>query len=252
MKRYLSSPFFLIALIAFFLPFFAVTCAAGGGELLGELGGGAAQEATEVSGLELVTGQAEENLQNTGQTPELPSFPGVGPSPTPDIPFGPGGETGGQDVDLSTAQIWAIAAAAAALLGLFLALLAGRVGGAMALILGAAGAALLFLLGSEFKNAISEAVGGEAEAFISVENRMGFWLALGGFIVAGLTGVVRLLLPDRPTSAAPAATGFGAPPGGAPPAGPPPAGPPPAGPPPAGPPPSSPPPAAPPPGGTAP
>jgi hypothetical protein len=245
LKRFLSSPFFLIALIAFFLPFFAVTCAGGGGDLLGGLpGGSAAQEATEVTGLELVTGQAEENLEDTGQTPQVPGLPSVGPSadPTGGVPFGP--EGGSEPVDLATAQIWAIAAAAVALLGIFLALLAGRAGGAMALIFGVAGGALLFLLASEFKNAIVGAIGAEAEAFITVENRIGYWIALGGFIVAAITGLVRLLLPDRPAYVAPAAAGFGGPPAG--PVGPPPSGPPPAGPPPAGPPPAGPPPAAPP------
>ena len=248
MKRFLSSPFFLIALIAFFLPFFAVTCGAGagGGDLLEGLGGEQAQQATEVTGLELVTGQAEENLEDTGQTPEIP---GVGPSPG--IPGTDAGAGESEPVDLGMAQIWAIAAAAIALLGIFLSLLAGRAGGALALALGAAGAAVLFLLSSEFTSAIDDAVGQEAEAFISVENRMGYWLAIGGFVVAGVTGLVRLLLPDQRTYPPAGAAGFGGPTTGAPPAGPPPAGPPPAGPPPAAPPPATPPPPASP-GGTTP
>lgn len=236
MKRYLSSPFFLIALLAFFLPFFAVTCAGGGG--FGDFGdfgdlGGQAQEATEVTGLELVTGEAEEKLSESGGT-DTPDVPEIGPSPgvIPELP-GTGGPE--QQIELGTAQILAIAAAAIALLGIFLALVAGRVGGAIAFGLGAIGAIVLFLLKSQFTSAITGALGQGAENLIAVENRIGFWVALGGFIVAAVTGLVRLLLPDRPAyTAPPAAGGFGAPPPGPPPAAPPP-GPPPAAPPPAGP-----------------
>jgi hypothetical protein len=236
LKRYLSSPFFLIALIAFFLPFFAVTCAGGGG--LGDLGGlgGEVQEATEVTGLELVTGQAEDKLNESGGAPTTPEIPEVGPSPglVPEIPGLPGTGTGAgsEEVDLATTQILAIAAAAIALLGIFLSLIGGRAGGGMALGLGAGGAVLMFLLKSQFTSAITGALGSGAENLIAVENRMGFWLAFGGFIVAAVTGLVRMLLPDRPAYAAPPA-GFGTAPGappGAPPPGPPPAAPPPAGP----------------------
>ena len=245
MKRFLASPFFLIALIAFFLPFFAVTCAAGDLSDLGSLPGADPQaqealEATEVSGYELVTGEAEENLNETGGI-DSPTIPGIGPSPgaTPGFPGLPTDPTGGQQADLGMTQIWAIAAAAVALLGIFLALLAGRAGGIIALVLGAAGAALLFLLQSEFKDSLFGGFGEQVEQFITVEPRIGFWLALAGFGLAAVMGLVRLFLPDRPAMEPPATTGtgFGAPPpAGPPPTGPPPpAAPPPAGPPPAGP-----------------
>ena len=237
MKRFLSSPFFLVALICFFLPFFAVTCAGFGTESipgLGEIPGGSeAQEATEVTGLELATGQAEENLRDTDQLDPsgIPGIQeGVGPSPGPSVL--PGAPQGGEGPDLGMTQIWAIAAAAVALLGIFLSLLAGRAGGAIALVLGGAGAALLFLLKSEFTNAITSSLGEQAESFIEVEPKIGFWLSLAGFGLAAVLGLVRLLLPDRPTLAPPAGTGFGAPPVGPPPVGPPPDAPPPAGPPP--------------------
>jgi hypothetical protein len=218
-KRYLSPPFFLIALLCFFLPFFAVTCSGGG---LGGLGGGGGDSLTEVSGFQLITGQAEdqvaEDLQDVasggGGIPGLGDLPIPGPSPSvPAIPGVPSASSGGPD--LGTPQIWAIAAAAVALLGIFLSLLAGRVGGLMALILGAAGAALLFLLASSFKSAFFEGSDAkQAEAIIDIENKIGYLLALGAFVVAALTGLIRLLLPDR--AAAPPgeadAAGFGQPP----------------------------------------
>jgi hypothetical protein len=229
-------------LICFFLPFFAVTCAGFGTESIPGLdqlpGGAQAQEGTEVTGLELATGQAEEDLADQDEL-ESPSFPGIGPSPGPTVL--PGAQ-GGEGPDLGMTQIWAIAAAAVALLGIFLSLLGGRAGGVIALVLGAGGAGLLFLLKSAFTNAITDslgALGGQAEQFITVEPKIGFWLSLAGFGLAAVLGLVRLLLPDRPAYAPPASTGFGGPPVGPPPAaGPPPAGPPPSGPPPPGPPPA--------------
>lgn len=215
-KRFLSPPFFLIALLSFFLPFFAVTCSGLGGFP----GAEQAEQATEVSGLELVTGQAEENLADpsefTGEgLPGGDLFPLPGPSPS--IPGLPGGPTeGGTGVDLGTVQIWAIAAAAIALLGIFLSLLGGRAGGLMALILAAAGAVLLFVLATQFESSILDAAGGDqAAGFLVVEKKIGYLLALGALIVAAVTGLIRLLLPDRP-GAAPQA-GFEQPAGAPPP-----------------------------------
>ena len=248
MKRFLSSPFFLIALLCFFLPFFAVTCnAAAGIPDIPGLGGAAQETSTEVTGVQLLTGQAEEELAAPGGDAggESPGgFPFPGPSPSV---AAPGTPTDSPTPDLGGAQLMAIIVAALALLGIVLSLLAGRVGGILALVLGAAGGGVLFLLASEFKGAVLESAGGaQAETFIKIENRLGFWVTLGAFIVAALTGLVRILLPDRPSLAPPAtaAPGYGPPPGpGAPGYGPPPAGPPPAGPPdvPPAPPPSSPP-----------
>ena len=223
-KRYLSSPFFLIAAICFFLPFIAVTC------------GG--QELTEVTGLELVTGEAEdqitEDLQELigggGGIPGLGDIPIPGPTPTvPIIPDVPGDL--GEGPDLGTPMTWAIAAAAVALLGIFLSLVRGRTGGVLALILGAAGTILMFLLTSAFKSAFFEdgAEAAQAEQIITIENKIGYWVALFGFILAAVTGLIRLLVPDRPAGVAPAGgtSGFGQPPGAAPPVAPPPAAPPP-------------------------
>jgi hypothetical protein len=247
MKRILSSPFFLVAALAFLLPFFSVQCAGGGD--LGDLGipTGDAEVSEEVTGLELVTGEAEDTFESTGEAPTVPEIPGI-ESPLPDIPTGPG------QVDLGTVQIFAIAAAAIAVLGILLSLFGGRGGGAVALILGAAGAVVLFLTFTQFEDAILQSVGSEGETFIEVKQELGFWIALGGFVVAALTGLLRLVMPDRdrgapaprPAMATTSGSGFGPPPATPPPVAPPPAAPPPAAPPPATPPPAGPPPAPPP------
>jgi hypothetical protein len=249
MKRILSSPLFLLAALAFLLPFFSVQCA--GGTDLGDLGIPGAEQADlseDVTGLELVTGEAEDTFAQTGETPAIPEIPGV-ESPLPELPTQAPAE-----VDLGTVQIFAIAAAAIAVLGILLSLFGGRAGGAVALILGAAGAVVLFLTFTQFEDAILQGVGAQGQAFIEVKQELGFWLALGGFVLAALTGLLRLVLPDRgaapprPAMAtAASASGFGPPPAAPPPASPPPVSPPPATPPPATPPPATPPPATPPP-----
>jgi hypothetical protein len=250
MKRILSSPFFLLAALAFLLPFFSVQCAGGGD--LGDLGipTGDAELSEEVTGLELVTGEAEDTFASQGETPALPEIPGV-ESPLPDIPTGPA------QVDLGTVQIISWIAAGLAVLGIFLALLGGRAGGTVALILGAGGAAALFVMFMQFEDAILQGVGSEGQAFIEVKQELGFWIALGGFVVAALTGLLRLLMPGRgagpprPAMATASGSGFGPEPGAhrattPPTATPPTATPPPATPPPAAPPPATPPPAPPP------
>ena len=246
MKRILSSPFFLVAAVAFLLPFFSVQCAGGGD--LGDLGipTGDAELSEEVTGLELVTGEAEDTFASTGETPALPEIPGV-ESPLPEIPTGPA------QVDLGTVQIISWIAAGLAVLGILLALLGGRTGGTVALILGAGGAAAIFVMSMQFEDAILEGVGAQGQGFIEVKQEIGWWIALGGFVLAALTGLLRLVMPGggapppRPAVATSSGTGFGPPPAAPPPATPPPATPPPATPPPAVPPPAVPPPASPPP-----
>lgn len=204
LKRLLSSPFFLIAIIAFFLPFFSVQCSSGGfgglTEGLGDLGEGLGEfgeevpdlgqlqsgELAKVTGVQLVTGQAEDDLRESAEQSAQGEL-----APTP----APGAE---QDVDLGIVQILAIAAAAAAVLGLLLSLLGGRAGGAIALVIGALGALLLFVLASQFENAV---VPDEAGALLVVKNEIGYWLALAGFGIAAITGVIRILMPDRPAVA---------------------------------------------------
>jgi hypothetical protein len=239
MRKTISPVFFVLAAACFFLPFFTVTCQ-GADQLgdLGELGGAAGQQELErtYTGFEVVTGDAESDLnQDTGEAPGG-EIPGVPQQPTGDI-------------DLGMTQIFAIVAAAVAILGIFLSLMPGRTGGIMAAILGVVGAIVLFLTGSQFSGAIDDAVGEQAAGFIQVKNEYGFWLSLVAFLVAAAWGVVSLILGGRTTTAAPArgpGTGFRAP------AAPPPSAPPPSTPPPATPPPATPPPASPPPGGTPP
>jgi hypothetical protein len=226
MRKAISPVFFVLAAACFFLPFFTVTCQ-GADQFgdLGELGGAAGQQELErtYTGFEVITGDAESDLnEETGETPE--QVPGVPQQPTGNI-------------DLGMTQIFAIVAAAVAILGIFLSLMPGRTGGIMAAILGVVGAIVLFLTGSQFSGAIDDAVGEQAAGFIQVKNEYGFWLSLVAFLVAVAWGVVSLLLGGRTATAAPAratGTGFGAP----------------AAPPPSAPPPSAPPPATPPPGGT--
>ncbi len=235
MKRILSSPFFLVAALAFLLPFFSVQCA--GGTDLGDLGIPETEQADfpEVTGVDLITADAEDELESIGEVPSLPELPGV-ETPLPEIPT-----PGPAAVDLGTVQIFAIIAAVVAVLGIFLSLFGRRAGGVVALILGAGGAVVLFLTFTEFDSLVEES----SQQLFEATQEIGFWLALGGFVIAALTGLLRLVLPDR--GAAPAmagTTGFAAPPPVAPPpAELPPAEPPPAEPPPATPPPASPPPA---------
>ena len=229
MKRYLSSPFFLIAILCFFLPFFAITCGSGGIPGLGgggggipDLGGqGGSGELATVTGVELITGGAEENLSDTNEfQPDL--GPLGGPTPLPGV--SPAADESAP-TDLGMSQIWAISAALVALLGIFLSLLAGRAGGIMALALGVVGVILMLLLSSAMKGAIGDALGGEqAAAFIKVEPKIGYLLTLGAFAIAAVTGLIRLMMPDRPVEAAPA--GFEQPPPGSPPPPPPAAAPP--------------------------
>jgi hypothetical protein len=238
MKRFLSSPFFLIALIAFVFPFFTVQCAQEGfGDLAGQLGeqfgGEVNQEQIEqtVTGLELITGEAEENLaQNDTEDTPVP-----GPTPLPGLP---GNQAGAVEPDLGLVQILAIVAAAVALLGIFLSLLGGRTGGLLALILGAIGAIVVFLLPGQFESGIFGDQADQLRGFVEVKNEGGYWLALAGFVIAAITGLLRLLIPERPRPIAAGpppdagtTSGFG-PPLAAPPPAPPPPPPPPEGPPP--------------------
>ena len=219
MKRLLSSPFFLIAAVSFFLPFFAVTCA--GLEGLPQQVGAAAQP-PEVTGFELATGTAEDELSETQSfTPTdeipLPEIPGL-PTPAIEIPTpevtipAPGTPAA---FDLGLVQIYAIAAGGAVVLGVLLSLLGQRFGGGIALLLGAGAVAVLFLLKTEFEDVILDAVGPEAAGFIAVEPKIGFWGAVGGAGVAALLGLIRMFLPAGGAGRRGRAVGFGPEPGAA-------------------------------------
>jgi hypothetical protein len=234
MRRFLSSPFFLLAGLCFFLPFVTISCAAGLGEQftqgLGEAFGEEAagqlqqQDLEEtLTGLDIVLGETAE--PDIGDTPI--------PGPTPIAPTTPPAEAG------DNSQLWAIIALAAAGLGIFLSLLPGAVGPILAIILGVGGAISLFLIKTEIDGTIPA----QAAAFIEVKYEIGFWAALILFVVAAITGLLRLFMGGRPAMPPPApagagtASGFGPPP----PAAPPPSTPPPTTPPPAAPPPTPPP-----------
>jgi hypothetical protein len=229
MKRFLSSPFFLLAGLCFFLPFVTISCAAGLGEQftqgLGEAFGDEAQAQLQqqeleqtLTGIDIVLGETEET--DVGDTPI--------PGPTPIAPTTPPASAG------DNSQLWAIIALAAAGLGIFLSLLPGSVGPILAIILGVGGAISMFLIKVEIDGTIPA----QAAAFIDVQYEIGFWAALILFVVAAVTGLLRLFMRDRTTTPPPApagagsASGFGPPPS-TPPAGtaPPPAAPPPSAPP---------------------
>ena len=216
MRRLLSSPFFLIAAVAFFLPFFAVTCA--GVENLPQV----AAQPPEVTGFELATGTAEDELSETQSfvpTDEipLPDIPGI-PTPAIEIPTpevtipAPGTPTA---FDLGLVQIYAIAAGGAVALGVFLSLIGKRFGGGVALLLGAGVVAVLFLMKTEFEDVVLDAVGPEAAGFIAVEPKIGFWGAVGGAGVAALLGLIRMFLPAGGGGRRGRAVGFGPEPGAA-------------------------------------
>jgi hypothetical protein len=218
MRRFLSSPFFLLAGLCFFLPFVTISCAGNlGGQLTEGLGEALGQEVQgqlqdqeqTLTGIDIVMGETKET--DVAETPV--------PGPTP-LPISPQGGGGGDN-----SQLWAIIALVAAGLGIFLSLLPGSAGPILAIILGIAGAASMFLIKSEIDGIIPT----QAAAFIDVQYELGYWAALILFVVAAATGLIRLLMRDR-TTGPPAVAGPGAEP--PPPAPPPPAQPPPAQPPP--------------------
>jgi hypothetical protein len=237
MKRFLSSPFFLLAGLCFFLPFVTISCAAGLGEQFAQ---GLGEAFGEEAGAQLQQEELEETLTGIdivlGETAEPSAAQTPIPGPTPIVPTTPPGEAG------DNSQLWAIIALAAAGLGIFLSLLPGSVGPILAIILGVAGTISVFLIKVEIDGTIPA----QAAAFIDVKYEVGYWAALILFVVAAVTGLLRLFMRGRPTAPPPAPAGAGTASGFGPP---PPSAPPPAAPPPTAPPPAEPPPTPPPPGG---
>jgi hypothetical protein len=234
MKRFLSSPFFLLAGLCFFLPFVTISCSSGLGQQFAEgiaeglgdtFGDEAGAQISEndleetFTGIDIVLGETRDET-DTEETPT--------PGPTATAIPGLGGldqTTGAQASDNS--QLFAIIALGAAAVGIFLSLLPGFAGPLLAMILGLGGGVSLFLVKSEIDGTIPS----QAEAFVDVTYEYGYWLSLGLFVVAAVTGLIRLLMRDRPGLGPPAtASGFG--PAAGPPPSPPPPTPPPAAPPP--------------------
>ncbi|MGH2724006.1 MAG: hypothetical protein ACRDI0_07015 [Actinomycetota bacterium] len=207
MRRFVSSPLFLVAAACFFLPFITVACAFNFGEQFEDLGlpGGIPEECTKttVTGFQLVTADSpdipQECLQEFDQ-------------PIPDI------QQPDQD---QPGRAWALTAFAAAVGGIGLSLLRRPAGAIASVALGVLGAVALVILRASAAPDIPREVG----AFIEVRTEYGFWLSLAFFALATAWGVYRLV--SEGVRAAPPSgdAGFGAP-SPPPPVAPPPPGPP--------------------------
>lgn len=214
MRKALSPAFFALVVVCFFLPFVSVSCNAEAiGEQFGELGEGAGGELdipqgeleATATGWQIVTNSAPEPEGLEGLEEEL----GTAAADTPEEDF-PG-------------RLFAILALGAAVLGIGLSFLRGRLGAALATVLGAAGLLFLFLLRNSIQSEIGPA---EAFGFFEVSYKYGFWLALALFGLAAIAGGWRLGT-ERPAAAAPPAPpAEGPPPPPEEPAPPPPGGPP--------------------------
>jgi hypothetical protein len=175
--RTINPALFVVVVVCFFLPFFTVECNAaipealeGLAEGLGEGGQfdfGQQDLSETVNGWQLVIGDTGEET-------------------TP-----PGAEDPGPD--------WvAVAAFAAAGLGVLLSWVRRPIGPAVAILLGLGGVGLLIWLWVRITGRIPS----EAEPFVDLKQRYGFWLAVGFAAAAGLWGAARLFL-ERPPAAAP-------------------------------------------------
>lgn len=220
MKKFLSPAFFVLAIICFFLPFVSVSCNPAavqeGLEGLGDSpvpgptdapfpgggfpGGGGEVELFSVTGFDIVIGS---DIDVSGPLGGL-----GGAQPTEDA--GSAGDFEG--------RFYVILALAAAVLGLGLSFLREKLGSAMATVMGVAGLAFLLL----FRMAFSPDLGAQADAAagaLSVNWKIGWWLALVAFVLAAAAGVWVAMT----GTGAPATVGYGetAPPGEPPPQAPP-------------------------------
>lgn len=221
MKRLLSPSFLALVVVAFFLPFISISCNTQGLQEglggLGELGEGLGGEELDIpqenlevtaTGLQIILNDVDEP-EGAGELGEL----------GPTDPAGGSGDFPG--------RIFAILAAAAALLGLGLAFLRDKMGAIAATVAGLAAALFLFLM----KSSIDGEIGPAQALGFQVSYKLGYWLALLFAVAAGAAGIWRLAS-ERAVVVAPAA-GTPPPPIGTPPEGPPPTAPPPTEPPPA-------------------
>lgn len=215
MKRFLSPSFFVIAAIAFLLPFVSVSCnPAAVGEGLEGFGGtespitgpspGAGFPGFPGGGgeVEIATGTGLDIA--LGSSVELEGLGGLGG--LPQQPQGDQGSWGDMD-----GRLFVVIALIVAVAGLALSFLRGRLGGVLAGLLGIGGAALLVI----FRIVASPNLGGAqevpgADAF-SLNFKVGWWLALGAFVLAAVTGTWVARTGTQPTTTA------GVPPPGEPP-----------------------------------
>jgi hypothetical protein len=103
---------------------------------------------------------------------------------------------------------WAIAAFAAAILGIGLSLVPRPAGPVLAMVLGVAGGGLLLVTRA---TAVPE-IPAQARPFVEVRTEYGLWLSLAFFVLAAAWGAFRLLTERAPAVPAAGVTGFGAPP----------------------------------------
>lgn len=193
MRRFVSSPLFLIAAACFFLPFITVACAFDFGEQFGDIGptGGIPEECTKttVTGFQLVT----------GDSPDVPQeCLGEFGEEIPDVPVTETDQPG---------RAWAITAFAVAVAGVGLSLLRRPAGPIAAVALGLLGVIALIVLRMRAAPDLPAGV----SAFVEIRTEYGFWLALLFFVLAGGWGAFRLVTERARAAPPPADTGFGEP-----------------------------------------
>jgi len=187
MKRFLSPVWFLLIAAAFTLPFISVSCQAppGLGDLGGEFGGELGEVPTQ--GFEITA---------TGLDLVLGSEPDVSGDPT----FTEAAQ--GQDGGDNEPSLFAIIAFAAAVLGIFLSPLRGRLGGVFTLVLAAFVALGLLLL----RTNVSGELPAQAAQFLQINYEIGYWAALLLGLVALGWGLWRVLSREEVVVATPTAT----------------------------------------------
>jgi len=215
MKRLLSPAMFAVVVICFLLPFISISCDAsalqdpfGGTEspiagptpIPGFPGGGGEVELTKATGFDIVFGTSA----------EVEGLGGLGAL---------GGQTTEQGswADLD-GRIWVILALVAAVAGLGLSLLRGGIGALGAVVMGIAVAATLFIFRLVASPNLDAAQAGPGADAVSLNFKIGWWLALIFGALAAGTGVWLAMRGDEP----PVAGELGAPGEPPPPAGEPP------------------------------
>ncbi|HEX9891248.1 MAG TPA: hypothetical protein VGB28_04245 [Actinomycetota bacterium] len=206
MKKGLSPIWFVLIVGAFFLPFVSISCQAppGFAEGLGELGGEAGQIPSggfdiSVKTLDFVIG-GEPSFSGSQDWQQLIQE-----------------QAGTESPEKMKIEPFAIAALGLAVLGIFLALIAGRVGAIMSIVLGAGVTLFMFLLKPQVDKQLElDQVPAEASGFLDITYGLGYWGPLILGLVAAAWGIFRLLAPDGAPSAMPAApaAATGAPPSG--------------------------------------
>lgn len=180
MKRGLSPIWFVLIVGAFFLPFVSISCSTEGlGDVAGDLGGQVPAGGFEVSvkTLDFVIGGEASVSGSQEFLDEIQA------------------QSGQEGTDEVETEIYAQVAAGLAVLGIFLSLIAGRLGAIMSIILGAGVTLSIILL----KPAVNEQlqISDVPSGFgVSITYGLGYWGPLVLGLVAAAWGVLRLLAPD--------------------------------------------------------